>query len=128
MRWPALTRPNVTNVAGPFLARAFRCKIAIRQVWRYIEFMITVRRDLVCAGSNNGNAALVHQAAQTRMGLFFDVRQRDQTGSLPAARWATAVCPQTSHATAPQYYLRHAGHPARSGYSLQMNNAFGLPG
>ena len=76
----------------------------------------------VFARSNNGNAVLAHQsantavpdiqtnlfqflshagpaiAAQTETGLFFDVRQRHHVRSLPAAGRTTSERTQTVHA------------------------------
>ena len=55
---PTLAGPNAADIARPFLGWLLSAKITVQQVWRDIKLMITVRRDLVFAGSNHGYAVL----------------------------------------------------------------------
>jgi hypothetical protein len=101
-----------------------RCKVPIKQVWRNVELVIAVCRDLMFARSDHRYTVLAHQTANTTVAdiqadifqilshawptiaakaetrLFFDVGQRHHIRSLPATCWPTAERTQTAHADA----------------------------
>ena len=111
---PAFARPYVADIACPFLIRLFSREVPIQQVWRDVELVIAIRRDLVFAGPYDRYAVLTHQlahaavadiqadllqlfhhpwptiAAKAETGLLLDVSQRHQIRSLPATRRTTA--------------------------------------
>lgn len=60
---PTLTRPDIVDVASPFLIGLVGCEVPAHQVWRNVELGLTIRRGLVFALSHNGNAVLAHQLA-----------------------------------------------------------------
>jgi len=45
---PSLTRPNVTDVASPLLVWGISVEVAIQQVWRDIELVVTVPLSADC--------------------------------------------------------------------------------
>ena len=50
---PALTGPDVADVACPFLVWLIRCEVTIQQVRRNVELVVAIGRDLVFAGSHH---------------------------------------------------------------------------
>ena len=62
---PAFARPYVADIACPFLIRLFSREVPIQQVWRDVELVIAIRRDLVFAGPYDRYAVLMHQPAYT---------------------------------------------------------------
>ena len=111
---PAFARPYVADIACPFLIRLFSREVPIQQVWRDVELVIAIRRDLVFAGPYDRYAVLTHQlahaavadiqadllqlfrhpwptlAAKAETRLFLDRRKRHQIRSLPATRRTAA--------------------------------------
>ena len=105
---PSFARPNISDVTGPFLVWVIRREVTIQQVWRNVELVIAICRDLVFAGLYDRYAVLTHQpaytavpdiqadllqlfrhpwptiAAKAETRLFLDVSQRHQIRSLPA--------------------------------------------
>jgi hypothetical protein len=57
---PTFTRPDLADVTGPFLVRLISCEVPAQQVRCDVELMITVRRDLVFAGSHYRYTVLTH--------------------------------------------------------------------
>lgn len=64
---PTLTRPDIRDVTSPFLVWLIRREVTIQQVWRNVELVIAVCRDLVFAGSNHRYAVLAHQTSHATM-------------------------------------------------------------
>jgi len=75
---PTLTGPDITDINDPFLIAPICQKVTVQQIWRNIELVIAVRRDLVfmplsgmlripCRSkvSDDRYAVLAHQSADT---------------------------------------------------------------
>ena len=119
---PTLSRPDIADVASPFLVWYVCGDVTIQQVWGNIELGIAVGCDLVFAGPYDRYAVLTHQPANTAMPhiqadllqlfrhpwstiaaeaktrLFLDVSQRHQITSLPATGRTAAEGTQSTRA------------------------------
>ena len=62
---PSLTCPDMAEVTCPFLVRRISVEVPIRQVWRDVELVIAVGRDLMLTCSHDRDAVLTHQPANT---------------------------------------------------------------
>ena len=62
---PAFARPYVADIACPFLIRLFSREVPIQQVWRDVELVIAISRDLVFAGPYERYAVLTYQLPYT---------------------------------------------------------------
>jgi hypothetical protein len=60
---PALARPDIGDVAGPFLVGLARSEILLQEIWRDVECMVAVSRCLEFMGSDHANCVLPHQTA-----------------------------------------------------------------
>ena len=62
---PAFTHPNIADIACPFLVRRISREVPIQQVRRDVELVIAVGRDLMLTCSQDRDAVLTHQPANT---------------------------------------------------------------
>ena len=62
---PAFAHPNIADIACPFLARRISRKVPIQHVRRDVELVIAVGRDLMLTCSQDRDAVLTHQPANT---------------------------------------------------------------
>jgi hypothetical protein len=62
---PALSRPDIADVASPFLVGKMGREVAVQHVRRNVEPVMTISRGLVFVGSHHVNAIVAHQATDT---------------------------------------------------------------
>jgi hypothetical protein len=58
---PAFARPDIGDVADPFLVGLARSKIPLQEIWRDVEYVIAVGSCFEFMGSHNANRVLAHQ-------------------------------------------------------------------
>jgi hypothetical protein len=64
---PSLTRPDIADVARPFLVWQVCCEVSIQQIGCDVELVVAIGRGLVFSGPDNGYTILAHQTAHTAM-------------------------------------------------------------
>jgi hypothetical protein len=117
---PALSRPDIADVASPFLVRKMGREVAVQHVRRNVEPVMTISRGLVFVGSHHVNAIVAHQATDTtvtngqprflqllshpwpaitakaQMMLFTDMGQQHHIIALPQAYRTPSPSPEAS--------------------------------
>ena len=64
---PALPRPDIGDVAGPFLIGLARREILLQEIWRDVECVVAVCSRFEFMGSDHTNRVFPHQSAYPAM-------------------------------------------------------------
>lgn len=89
-------RPDIANIACPFLIWLVSIEITFQQVWHNVELVIAICCDLVFARSDHAYAVLAHQAADATMADtqadFFQFSSHSWAATLGALLRNTLPC------------------------------------
>lgn len=73
---PTLSGPNMADITSPSLVWGISAEVAIQQVWRDIELVVTACGDLVFASSDDLYAVLTHQLVNTAPLMHANMHRR----------------------------------------------------